>query len=74
MGTDLKFSSTFHTQNDRQTQVVNRSLGSFLRCLVGDKPNGWDMVVAQAKFAYKNFVNRSTCKKPFQIVSGMMPR
>ena len=28
----------------------------------------------QAKFAYKNFVNRSTGKKPFEIVYGMKPR
>ena len=59
MGTELKFSSTFHPQTSGQTEVVNRSLGSLLRCLVGDKMSNWDMVLAQAKFTYNNYVNRS---------------
>ena len=74
MGTELKFSSTFHPQIDGQTEVVNRSLGNLLRCLVGDKPSNWEVVLAQAEFAYNNSVNRSTGKTPFEIVIGMQPR
>ena len=48
MGTKLKFSSTFHPQIDGQIEVVNRSLDNFLRCLVGNKPSNWEMVLAQA--------------------------
>ena len=32
------------------------------------------MVLAQAKFAYNNSVNRSIEKTPFEIVTGMHPR
>ena len=53
---------------------MNRSLGNLLRCLVGDKPSNWDMVLAQAKFAYDNFLNRSTRKTHFEIVSSMKLR
>ena len=53
---------------------MNRSLGNLLRCLVGDKPSNWEVVLAQAKFAYNNFVNRSIGKTPFEIVTGMQPR
>ena len=74
MGTELKFSSTFYPQTDGETKVVIRSLGNLLRCLVGDKPIGWNFILAQAKFAYNNYVNRSTRKTPFEIVTGMKPR
>ena len=74
MGTKLKFSSTFHPKIDGQEEVVNRSLGDLLRCLVGDKPSNWEMVLAQAKFAYNNFVNISKGKTHFGIVTRIKPR
>lgn len=36
MGTTLQFSSSHHPQIDRQTEVVNRSLGNLLRSLISD--------------------------------------
>ena len=53
---------------------MNKSLGNLLRCLVGNKPRNWEMVLAQVEFAYNNFVNRSTRKTPFEIVTKMKPR
>ena len=41
---DLKFSSSHHPQTDGQTEAVYHNLGNLLRCLVGDKPKGWDMI------------------------------
>ena len=45
-----------------------------MRCLVGAKPSNWDMVLAQAEFAYNNLVNRSTWEAPFEIVTRIHPR
>jgi hypothetical protein len=45
---NFKFSSTHHMKIDGQTKVVNRSLSNLLRCLVGDKPKGWDFILPQA--------------------------
>ena len=73
-GTTLKYSSAFHPQTDGQTEVVNWSLGDLLRCLVGDKLGNWDLLLPIAEFAYNNFVNRSTGKSPFEIVTGFSPR
>ena len=74
MDIELKFSSTFHPQTDGQTEIVNRISGILLRCLVGDNPSNWEMVLAQAEFAYNNFVNKSTWKTPFDIATRMKPR
>lgn len=73
-GTTLQCSSTFHPQTDRQTEVVNRSLGDLLRCLIGEKLGNWDLILPQAEFAYNNSVNRSTGKSTFEIVYGLLPR
>ena len=45
-----------------------------MKCLVRDKPKGWDMILPQAEFTYNNYVNKSTGKSPFQIVYGNSPR
>jgi len=64
----------FSSPNNGQTEVVNRSLGDLLRCLVGDKPGNWDLLLHVAEFAYNNSVNRSTGKSPFEVVHGFSPR
>jgi hypothetical protein len=74
LGTKLQFSSAYHPQTDGQTEVVNRSLGNLLRCLVTDHTTTWDHLLPQAEFAYNNSVNRSTGRSPFEIVTGLQPR
>ncbi|KAK8923643.1 hypothetical protein KSP39_PZI019202 [Platanthera zijinensis] len=70
LGTKLEFSSAYHPQTDGQTEVVNRSLGNLLRCLTGENPKQWDLILPQAEFAFNNSTNRSTAKSPFEIVYG----
>ena len=74
LGTKLKFSTAYHPQTDGQTEVVNRSLGNLLRCLVGENMGNWDLLLPRAEFAYNSSVNRSTGKSPFEIVHGYKPR
>jgi hypothetical protein len=74
LNTKLKFSSSFQPQTDGQTEVVNRSLGDLLRCLVGDHITNWDQLLPIAEFAYDSSVNRTTGRSPFEIVTGLQPR
>ncbi|KAL6188925.1 hypothetical protein ACLB2K_040316 [Fragaria x ananassa] len=74
LNTKLQFSSAFHPQTDGQTEVVNRSLGELLRCLVSDHGLSWDKVLPMAEFAYNSSKNRTTGCSPFEIVSGLLPR
>jgi hypothetical protein len=50
--TKLDFSNAYHPQTDRQTAVVNRSLGALLRSLEGEYIKSWDTKLFQAEFAY----------------------
>ncbi|GKB64963.1 putative reverse transcriptase domain-containing protein [Tanacetum coccineum] len=74
VNTQLNFSSAYHPQTDGQTEVVNRSLGTLLRCLVGDHVKAWDQKLCQAEFAHNHAVNRSTGFSPFQVVYSAQPR
>ncbi|XP_038680948.1 uncharacterized protein LOC119981878 [Tripterygium wilfordii] len=72
--TKLEFSSAYHPQTDGQTEVVNCSLGSLLRCLVGEHLKSWDQQLYQAEFAYNRSTNLSIGFSPFQIIYGYYPR
>ena len=72
--TQLNFSSAYHPQSDGQTEVVNRSLGDLLRCMVGENIKTWDLKLCHAEFAFNRSVNRSTGMCPFLVVYGIIPR
>ncbi|KAL2604962.1 hypothetical protein AAZX31_09G110200 [Glycine max] len=49
-GTVLRMSTTYHSQTDSQTDVVNRCLETFLHCFAFEKPTKWHLWLSWAEF------------------------
>ena len=74
MGIKLKFSTVFHPETDNQTDVINKSLGNLLWCLVGEHLRNWDLILPIAEFTYNSSYNRSIGMSPFEVVHGYKPK
>ncbi|XXG53734.1 hypothetical protein AAC387_Pa03g1787 [Persea americana] len=73
VNTKLDFNSAYQPQTDGQIEVVSRSLGDLLRCLMGDHVKSWDQKLCQAEFAHNHAINQSSRFSPFQGVYSMIP-
>ena len=65
VNTLLDFSNAYHPQTYGQTEVMNRSLGDLLCCLMGEHAKSWDQKLCQAEFAHNHAINRNTGLSPF---------
>lgn len=72
-GTKLSMSTSYHPQTDGQTEVVNRGLEMYMRCLTMDQPRSWIRFLAWAEFWYNSAYHTSTGMTPFEIVYGRLP-
>ncbi|GJV02453.1 retrotransposable element Tf2 [Tanacetum coccineum] len=69
----LHLSTAYHPQTDGQTEVVNRSLGYYLRCMTGERPKEWVDWLPLAEFWYNTNCHSSTKATPYEIVYGQPP-
>ena len=72
-GVNLHMSSAFHPQSDGQSEVVNRVITMYLRCLAGDRPRSWLQWLPWAEFCYNSSYQTAIKTTPFHIVYGRAP-
>jgi hypothetical protein len=71
--TRLCMSSSFHPQSDGQTEVVNKVITMYLRCLTGDRPRQWVRWLPWAEFCYNTSYHTALRDMPFRVVYGHDP-
>lgn len=73
MGTNLCFTTAYRPQSDGQTEVVNRTLEMYLRCLTGDAPRKWLDWLPWVEYCYNTSFHTSLKTTPFRMVYGREP-
>ena len=69
----LQFSISYHPEIDGQTEVVNRCLENYLRCMTSYFPKAWYSCLPLAEYWYNTNFHLAIKTIPFQIVYGQVP-
>ena len=72
LGIKLNFSSAYHPQTDRQSEILDSIVLDLLKRYVGELAQGnpWEQYLPLVEYAYNNTVHTSTGKAPFEIIDG----
>ncbi|KAD3068518.1 hypothetical protein E3N88_36398 [Mikania micrantha] len=65
-------SSAHHPQTDGQTEVLNRCLETYLRCLTMGKPQSWYKWLSMAQFWYNTTWHSAIRMTPYQALYGVV--
>jgi hypothetical protein len=66
-------STTFHPQTDGQSEVVNKTIAMYLRCITGDCPRAWVEWLPWAEYCYNTAYHSALHTTPFRVVYGRDP-
>lgn len=70
----LQMSSSYHPQSDGQTERLNQTMETFLRCFINACPTKWSSWLALAEFWYNTTLHSATGFSPFEALYGYPPR
>lgn len=69
-GVLLNKSSAFHPQTNSQSEIVNKSLDTYLRCMCCEKPTPWSKWIPLAEWWYNTSFHSAIKATPFEMVYG----
>ena len=72
-GVKLRMSTAFHPQTDGQSEVVNKVIAMYLRCVTGDRPRAWVDWLSWAEYCYNTSFHTALRATPFEVVYGRSP-
>ncbi|KAG8483504.1 hypothetical protein CXB51_022371 [Gossypium anomalum] len=73
VGTKLLLSTAYHPQTDGQTEVLNRCLENYLRCMTGETPSQWSQWLPLAEWWYNSSFHSSIQLTPYEALYGQPP-
>jgi len=74
LGIQMKLSTAYHSQTDRQTERINQELEQYLRVFIDHRQEQWLDWLETAEFAYNNKIHTATKISPFKANYGQDPR
>jgi len=72
-GVNLQYSTAYHPQSDGQTEVVNKCIEGYLRCMTGTIPAQWGRWLSSYEWWYNTNYHTFTRKTPYEILYGVVP-
>ncbi|GJW73776.1 putative mitochondrial protein [Tanacetum coccineum] len=73
LGISLQLLTAYHPQIDGQTEVVNRCLICYLRCMTSEQHKEWVNWLSLAEFWYNTNYHTAINTTPFKVVYGQTP-
>jgi len=72
-GTSLLLSSAYHPQTDGQTEVLNRTLETYLRCMSSEQPKEWSKWLPVAQWWYNTNFHTAGQVTPYEVMFNQPP-
>jgi hypothetical protein len=70
----LQLSSSYHPQSDGQTERLNQTMETFLRCFANACPSKWVEWIALAEYWYNNCFHSAINRSQFEALYGYAPK
>ncbi|WMV14796.1 hypothetical protein MTR67_008181 [Solanum verrucosum] len=72
-GVTLSTSTAYHPQTDGQTEVLNRTVETFLRCFCCDSQKNWASYLSLAEWWYNTTFHSAIQTTPYEALYGRPP-